>query len=50
MAEHLKAGGEAVVIWLMRVLNVIVELEAIPEVLKKGVVVPIYKRGGNDPI
>ena len=30
MAEHLKAGGEAIVAWLMRVLNAVVELEAIP--------------------
>ena len=34
MAEHLKAGGEMVVILLMNVLNTIVELEVIPDVLK----------------
>ena len=49
MAEHLKAGGEAVVIWLMKILNAIVELEAVPEVLKRGVVVPVYKGGRKDP-
>ena len=50
MAEHLKARGEAIVIWLMRVLNAVVELEAIPGLLKRGVTVPIYKGGGKDPL
>ena len=43
MAEHLKGGGEAVVIWLMKILNATVVLESVPMVLKKGVVVPVYK-------
>ena len=34
MAEHFKAEGEVVVIWLLNVLNTIVELEVIPDVLK----------------
>ena len=50
MAEHLKARGEMVVIWLLNVLNTIVELEVIPDVLKRGVVVPIYKGSGKDPL
>ena len=50
MAEHLKAGGEMVVIWLLNVLNTIVELEVIPDVLKRGVVVPVYKGSGKDPL
>ena len=32
LAEHLKAGGDAVVIWLRNVLNAVVELEVVPEV------------------
>ena len=50
LAEHIKAGGEAVVIWLMNILNAIVELESVPAVLKRGVVVPVYKGGGKDPM
>ena len=50
MAEHLKGGGEAVVIWLMKILNATVELESVPTVLKKGVAVPVYKGGGKDPM
>ena len=50
MAEHLKAGEEMVVIWLMNVLNTILELEVIPDVLKRGVVVPVYKGSGKDPL
>ena len=50
MAEHLKEGGESVVIWLMNILNAVVELEVVPGVLKRGVVVPVYKSGGKDPL
>ena len=47
MAEHLKGGGEVVVIWLLNVLNSIV---VIPDVLKRGVVVPVYKGSGKDSL
>ena len=50
MAEHLKLGGESVVIWLMNILNAVIELEVVPDVLKRGVVVPVYKGGGKDPL
>ena len=50
LAEHLKAGGEAVVIWLKNILNATVKLESVPTVLKRGVVVPVYKGGGKDPM
>ena len=48
MAEHLKAGGEAVVIWLLRTLNAVVELEVVSDVLKEGLIVSVYKGGGKD--
>ena len=48
-AEQLKAGGEAVVIWLLRILNAVLELEVVPDVLKQGLIVPVYKGGGKDP-
>ena len=44
VAEHLKAGGESVVIWLMNILNAIVEMEVVPDVLKRGLVVPGVER------
>ena len=50
MAEHLKAGGQAVVTWLWRILNAVVELEVVPDVLKRGLIVPVYKGGGKDPL
>ena len=37
-------------IWLMKILNAIVELESVPEVLKRGVVVPVYKGRGKDSL
>ena len=49
-AEHVKEGGDVVTIWLMRLLNAVVELEVIPDALKCGVVVPVYKGGGKDPL
>ena len=50
MAEHLKGGGDAVVIWLLRILNAVVELEVVPDVLKEGFILPVYKVGGKDPL
>ena len=50
LAEHLKAGGDAVIIWLRNISNAVVELEVIPDVMKRGVVVPVYKGGGKDSL
>ena len=50
VAEHLKYAGESMVIWLMNVMNAIVELEVIPDSLKQGLLVLVYKRGGKDPL
>ena len=49
MAEHLRNGGDTLVIWLMNILNSVVELEAVPSFLKMGNLVPVYKGGGKDP-
>lgn len=42
--EHLKYAGESMVIWLM---NIIVEMEMVPDFMKMGIVVP---GGGKDPM
>ena len=39
-----------IVIWLKNILNATVELESVPTVLKRGVIVPVYKEGGKDPM
>jgi len=39
-----------VVHWLTGILNIIIELEEVPDVLKCGIVVPIYKGAGKDPL
>ena len=36
--------------WLLKTLNSIIELEAIPSTLKCGSITPIYKGGGKDPL
>ena len=40
MAENLKAGGDVVITWLMKILNAVMDLEVVHEVLKSGVIVP----------
>ena len=48
--EHLKHGGEFLKIWIQQVCNAVVELESMPNSLKQGIVTPIYKGGGKDPL
>ena len=36
--------------WLKEVLNTIIEREVVPEVLKMGDIVLVYKGGGKDPL
>ena len=50
LAEHLIAGGDAVDLWLNEVLNAMVEMEKIPDVLKCGVEILIYKGSGKDTL
>ena len=45
-AEHLKEGGGVVILWLTDILNAVMDLEVVPDVLKCGMVVPVYKGGG----
>ena len=49
-SEHLLYGGTAVTLWLKKIFNTIISLEEIPSCLKEGVVVPIYKGKGKDPL
>ena len=50
LAEHLKYGGQPLYTWLLKILNCIVELEAIPDMFKYGSITPVYKGGGKDPL
>ena len=48
---HLKFGGQALLTWLLKILNSsIIELEAIPDILKCSSITPVYKGGGKDPL
>jgi len=42
-AEHLKAGGEAVITWLCTILKTIIQLEVIPDALKVGTLFPFIR-------
>ena len=50
MAEHLLEGGDAVAVWLEKIFNAIVTLEALPDSLKSVFVIPVYKGNGRDPL
>lgn len=50
VAEHLRHGGGVVIIWLTGILNSILDVEEIPQSLKTGLTIPIYKGGGKDPL
>ena len=48
--EHLKYGGHTLVLWLRKLFNRLISLEDIPSCLKDGLVTPIYKKQGKDPL
>ena len=48
--EHLKYGGYALHAWLLRIFTAIFCLESIPPSLKLGVIIPVYKGKGHDPL
>ena len=49
-AEHLIYGGTAIVLWLKKIFNRIISLEEVPSCLKEGVIIPVYKGKGKDPM
>ena len=49
-SEHLKYGGTALQIWIQQICNAIIDSESVPDCLKVGIVIPIYKGGGKDPL
>ena len=48
--EHIKFGGHQLTVWLLQICNSIVDLEDIPSTMKMGVLCPLYKGGGKDPL
>ena len=49
-AEHLKWGGDSLHLWLLGIVNSIIDLEEIPPLFKLGSICPIFKGGGKDPL
>ena len=49
-AEHLKESGDMMVIWLVNILNAVVDMEVVPSTPKSGIVVAAYKGGGKDQV
>ena len=50
VSEHLKYGGPVLMRWLTQIFNAIVSLEEIPTSIKQGIIVPLYKGAGKDPL
>ena len=48
--EHLRHGGKLLIVWLQQVSNTIIEKEIVPDSFKLGVVSPVYKGNGKDPL
>lgn len=42
--EHIVYGGEVLKIWLKKIFNRILTLKEIPDCMKEGLIIPIYKR------
>ena len=49
-AEHLKYGGPMLRDCILQVCNAIVEVGSIPSSLKTGIIIPVYKGCGKDPL
>ena len=45
---YLVVGGEVVATWLMKIFHVIVALRVLPDSLKSGVIIPVYKGSRRD--
>ena len=50
VVEHFREGGDAVVVWLVKIFNEIVSLEALPSSQKSGIIIPVYKGNEKDPL
>ena len=48
--HHLRHAGSHLKEWLCKIFNSITDLEAIPASFKAGIVIPVYKGKGKDPL
>ena len=48
--EHLYYGGEVLKLWLKKIFNRFTALEEVPNCLNEGLVIPVYKKNGKDPL
>ena len=49
-SEHLKFGGPLLTIWLKQIFCAFIKLEKLPPSLLTGIICPIYKGKGKDPL
>ena len=48
--EYFKYGGEHLKLWLNKIFNRILVLEDTPQCMKDGLLIPVYKRQGRNPL
>ena len=48
--EHFWYDGPILTLWITKLLNRIIVLEEIPSCMKEGIITPIYKKQGKDPL
>ena len=48
--EHIYYGGDRLKLWLKKIINENIALEEIPSCLKEGILLPVYKGKGKDPL
>lgn len=49
-SEHLLHGGATLMLWLTKIFNAVISLEEVPTCFKEGVIIPVYKGKGKDPL
>ena len=49
-SEHLKFGGPLLTLWLKQIFCAFIKLEQVPTSLLTGIICPIYKGKGKDPL
>ena len=49
-AEHLIYGGPLLSIWLRQIFNAFISLECVPSCILTGIILPVYKGKGKDPL
>ena len=48
--EHLHFGDQSLLLWIQQVCNAVIESEVVSTTFKQGMLIPVYKGHGKDPL